>query len=554
MSGGDYDDIETDVPDTPSTPPQLCALISVDGTVTTVVMPDSGSLRIGRESACDLVVRHGSVSRHHATLRIAAEGLEVTDAGSRNGTRLRGAALAANASAPLAIGEAFQVGQATILIQHRTLAFETPDLLDLPAECARSARSRSPFAFVRLEAAGDVHAVLVDVLRTSDAIGVEQAGTYQILLLDTGAEQARTAVDRLTHALGKHGIAVRIGVARYPLDGVSPEQLSAHASEQLARMPGAPPTAMDAVRALVAQVAVTDVSVLITGETGVGKELCAEMIHRLSTRGGKPFVKLNCAVFVESLIESELFGHERGAFTGAVTTRAGLFEAGDGGTVFLDEIGELPLPVQAKLLRVLEDGVVRRVGATAGKVLDVRFLCATNRALADEIDRGRFRSDLYYRISGVTIAVPPLRERRAEIAGLARAFAARKRPAGSVVFADDAIAALERHAWPGNIRELRSTVERAVMASGGGPVRASHISIDRPSRRSIDVTGPIAAIDVSAGASLAASVAELEKKRILDVLERCGGNQTRAARELGISRNTLLARLDAYGHPRPRKS
>jgi two-component system, NtrC family, response regulator AtoC len=572
---GDYDDIETDVQLEPSGAPQLCALISVDGVVNSVPLPERGNVRIGRESQCDVVILHKSVSRHHATLRIGLDGLEIVDAASRNGTRLRGSNLPPNHATPLTIGEAVQVGQATILIQHRTLVIDaagalpsaacaTPDMIArmLELECARSARSRSPFAFVRLHTSSDAHDHLLQILRASDAIGVDPVrgavrgavGRYQVLLLDTGPEQARGAIDRITQLLGQHGITARAGVARYPLDGVTPEQLSAHAWDLLHRAPGTT-TAMDEVRALVSQVAGADVSVLITGETGVGKELCAEMIHRLSARGGKPFVKLNCAVFVESLIESELFGHERGAFTGAVAARAGLFETGDGGTVFLDEIGELPLPVQAKLLRVLEDGVVRRVGATTGKTLDVRFLCATNRALADEVEAGRFRRDLYYRINSVTISIPALRERRTEIGGLARAFAARSRSAsGSVVFGDDAIGALERHSWPGNIRELRSTIERALMVASGAPVRATHLSIERPSQRSIDTTMPIPTTAFDGTATLAASVAELEKKRILDTLERCGGNQTRAARELGISRNTLLARLDAYGLPRPRKS
>lgn len=295
---------------------------------------------------------------------------------------------------------------------------------------------------------------------------------------------------------------------------------------------------------------------LITGETGVGKELCAEMIHRLSPRAAKPFVKLNCAAVVESLIESELFGHERGAFTGAVGARPGLFEAGDGGTVFLDEIGELPLAVQSKLLRVLEERVVRRIGATDGKRLDIRFICATNRILADEVELGRFRRDLYYRINGVTISVPPLRERQTEIAGLAQVFARRARGTASPVpLGGDVLAELEQHAWPGNIRELRNTVERAVLLSAGGPIRPQHLALERP-RRDSSVTMPIQRIDISdrmTQPNLASAVADLERQRIVETLNACGGNQTRAARALGISRNTLLARLDAYGFPRPRK-
>ncbi len=577
----DYDDIETDAAVEPLPAPRLCAMLSIDGVVTWVPLPDAGEVTIGRGSTNHLVIPHASVSRHHATLRMTP--LEITDAGSRNGTRVRGVALAPDVPTPLAIGEAFQIGQTAVLIQPSSLVLppdvELPDpAVDsigrmLEMECARSARSRSPFAFVRLdvrEGRGDVYGLLRAMLRTSDAIGVEGTGSFQILLLDTSPTQAALAVSRMTQLLGQHGITARLGIARYPDDGVSPDQLAAHAWEQLSREPGAPPTEMDDVRARIAQSAAAELSVLITGETGVGKELCAEMIHRLSARAAKPFVKLNCSAIVESLIESELFGHERGAFTGATSARAGLFEAGDGGTVFLDEIGELPLAVQAKLLRVLEERVVRRVGATTGKILDVRFICATNRVLADEVEEGRFRRDLYYRINGVTISIPPLRERRAEIAGLARAFARRSRAGGSpVVLGPEVLAALENHPWPGNIRELKNTVERAVLLSSGGSVRASHLALEAPSagrssRRDFPVTKPIeriSSLDLGEPASrpsqdsqtLATAVAELERQRILETLNQCGGNQTRAARALGISRNTLLARLDDYGLPRPRK-
>ena len=557
-------------------------MLSIDGVVTWTPLPNDGDVTIGRGSANGLVIPHASVSRHHATLRMTP--LEIVDVGSRNGTRVRGVPVEPRVSTPLTIGEAFQIGQAAVLIQPSSLVLpldvELPDPISdsigrlLEMECARSARSRSPFAFVRLEVrdgSADVHGLLRAMLRTSDAVGIEGPGSYQIILLDTSPGQAALAVSRMTQLLEQHGIAARIGIARYPDDGVSPDQLAAHAWEHLARDPGEPPTAMDEVRALIAQSAAGEVSVLITGETGVGKELCAEMIHRLSSRAGKPFVKLNCSAIVESLIESELFGHERGAFTGATAARAGLFEAGDGGTVFLDEIGELPLAVQSKLLRVLEERVVRRVGATTGKTLDVRFICATNRVLSDEVDDGRFRRDLYYRINGVTISIPALRERRPEISGLARAFARRSRGGASpIVLGPEVLAALENHPWPGNIRELKNTVERAVLLSSGGSVRASHLALEAPSagratRRDLQVTKPIeriSSLDLGEPTvrpsqdpqTLATAVAELERQRILDTLTQCGGNQTRAARALGISRNTLLARLDAYGLPRPRKA
>jgi transcriptional regulator with GAF, ATPase, and Fis domain len=400
-------------------------------------------------------------------------------------------------------------------------------------------------------------------MRTTDVIRGDGTGAFQLLLVDTNADNAAQAVARLVQALRREGTEVRIGVARYPDDGVVAEQLIAHAHVQLARDPDAPPSEMDHVRELVRQVATGDLSVLVTGETGTGKELCAEMIHRLSPRAGMPFVRFNCSALVETLVESELFGHEKGAFTGATSAHAGLLEAANGGTVCLDEIGELSLAVQAKLLRVLEERVVRRVGSTAGRTLDIRFVCATNRYLPEEVDAGRFRRDLYYRINGVTISIPPLRERPGELAGLARAFVARPRGnATPTAIADEAPAAPANPSWPGNIRELRNTIERAMLLASNGPIKPEHVKLgSEPPRRSSVPTMPIERItstDLPLPATpeqpLASAVAEVERTRILDALERCGGNQTRAARMLGISRNTLLARLDSYGLPRPRKS
>ena len=226
-----------------------------------------------------------------------------------------------------------------------------------------------------------------------------------------------------------------------------------------------PGSAMANVDATVAKAAPTLISVLLLGETGVGKGVVAERIHRLSTRAREPLVQLNCAGLSATLLESELFGHERGAFTGAAQTRPGLLETAAGGTVFLDEVGEMPMEVQAKLLLAIEQRVARRIGANKLTPIDVRFICATHRDLEAEIRRGRFRADFYYRINGLTICIPPLRKRRDEIDGLILQFASdesaalkRDRPPA---FDDEARAALHRHDWPGNIRELRNVVERA---------------------------------------------------------------------------------------------
>ena len=567
---GDYDDSEDTAGSTKQAgDTRLHATISVDGVVTTKLLPPAGELAIGRGAGCELLVNHASVSRRHATLRLSP--LEIVDEGSRNGTRVRGERLPVGVPTVLEVGDVIVLGDAAIVLQavpvsDSPLATASEPLPTSPIdiEIARAVRTRSPFAVLQVATQNarpsDVLPALRSIMRATDVIKGDGTGDYQILLVDTAPELAAQAVARLSQMLKRQQIAAAIGMARYPDDGVVAEQLVAHAHLQLA---GAAAAAMDPVRELVRQVAAGELSVLITGETGVGKELCAEMIHRLSPRAAMPFVRFNCSALVETLVESELFGHEKGAFTGAISAHDGLLEAANGGTVFLDEIGELSLGVQAKLLRVLEERVVRRVGSTVGRKIDVRFVCATNRDLLEEVSAGRFRRDLYYRINGVRIAIPPLRERREEIVPLARAFAMRARPTISAVIGADTLAALQSHAWPGNIRELRNTIERAVLMSSGGAIRPSHLVLEQttlpPGSRESYPTMPMERIShetiapTRSSGSLANEVAELERKRIVEALEQFGGNQTQAAKALGMSRTTLIARMEEYALRRPRK-
>jgi len=344
---------------------------------------------------------------------------------------------------------------------------------------------------------------------------------------------------------------------------------------------------MKRVYELAIRAAKSDIGVLILGETGVGKELLAETIHVNSRRVGGQFLRLNCVALSDSLLESELFGHEKGAFTGATHSRAGLLESTSGGTVFLDEIGEMPLKTQAKLLRVLEERRIMRVGSTRSRTVDVRFVAATNRNLQREIARGTFRGDLFYRISGIQLRIPALRERREELEPLARHFLktfCRRSGVPVPELSEQAIEAMKTYPWPGNVRELKNAMERAPFLSAGGPVMPEHLPqsliddeefpenevtdvLTNPAellanynRRSTPDALPAPAERSSATASAATNLnnagpfdIQVERDRITDALDQCGGNQTRAAKLLGISRRTLINRLDAFGMPRPRK-
>jgi DNA-binding NtrC family response regulator len=301
------------------------------------------------------------------------------------------------------------------------------------------------------------------------------------------------------------------------------------------------------------RVAQSNISVLLLGETGAGKEVMAESIHQQSPRRSAPFLRLNCAALSETLLESELFGHEKGAFTGAVAPKPGLLETAQGGTVLLDEVGELPAALQVKLLRVLEERQVLRVGGLKPRPIDVRFISATNRDLQAESEEGQFRRDLYFRLNGITLVVPPLRERINEIPALAQKLAqAAGRQSGrpnEPSFSPEALARLERYGWPGNVRELRNVVERAVLLCTGDVITPEHL----PGIRQAQAATPPGAGEAPRVETLREELAALERKRILDALAECGGNQTRAAKLLGMRRQSLVARLDEYGIPRPRK-
>jgi two-component system, NtrC family, response regulator AtoC len=314
-------------------------------------------------------------------------------------------------------------------------------------------------------------------------------------------------------------------------------------------------------------VAKSSLSVILLGETGSGKELCATRVHQLSPRAAHPFLKVNCAALVETLLEAELFGYERGAFTGATQAKAGLLESAHGGTLFLDEVGETPLSTQAKLLRVLESGEVVRVGAVKPRSIDVRFVSATNRNLRDLVTQGSFRQDLFFRLDGISISIPPLRDRPSEISELTRAFLASAAQAASrrpLDITPEAMRALQNYPWPGNVRELRNVITRSVLLCKTDRLELEDLRFEGFGASAASPPPPMSPLRPSGPAqesarapvpSVSLSPAdEEERQRVADALQRSAGNQTRAAKLLGMSRRTMLKRLDALGLPRPRKS
>lgn len=297
--------------------------------------------------------------------------------------------------------------------------------------------------------------------------------------------------------------------------------------------------AMRVVLRRAARFAASDAPVMILGESGSGKEVVARALHESGPRSEKPFVAVNVAALPADLLESELFGHARGAFTGAATAKAGLFETAEGGTLFLDEIAEMPLALQAKLLRALQDGEVRRVGETRAFAVDVRIVSATHRDLAQRVSDGLFRQDLLFRLRVLALTVPPLRERREDIPALARMFLGEEQRE-DLRLSPAALRVLESYSWPGNVRELQNAIKHGAALAEDGVIDVEHLPEDLLARP------PTSTASSGSATAVLRSLAEVEREHILRVIEACGGSQVEAARVLGIGRNTLWRKLRSY--------
>ncbi len=631
---------------------------------------DDGEHVVGRSGDVFVRLDEDSISRRHALLVLHDDQLTITDLGSLNGTKVRERVIKPHQAVGLSAGESFELGSVMLVVQRRRAEkrprrrvydhsyFENRVDEEIARRAAAASRLRgdSSSATVRASvgtgltlcrlhidgalADGLLEETLEEVLPAGVIVAEYVPGELELMFADLPWSDVEDACEALRERLEGHA-AIRTGFALFPRDGRTASSLLSVANAKLSKeqeqevRPLAetgrraaaggdekPLSPMDRLTRLVERVADSDISIVIHGETGVGKEVLAKEIHRLSPRRDKPFVGLNCAALTETLLESELFGHERGAFSGAVNTKPGLFEVAEKGTVFLDEVGEMSPALQAKLLRVLEERTVLRVGGLSPRAIDVRFLAASHKDLESEVTAGRFRQDLYFRLNGITVEIPPLRDRPAELEGLCTVFIAdacrRNRRSEVPTLTRDAFALLSRYAWPGNIRELRNIMERAVLLSGGTKITAEHLPVERLQRERVMVSpspssssSPSPSLQrssMSARApeyrhvddddddvptrtavqrprgerldprldprrddrgdddealptlppglrsdSLKEAVSDLERQRIIDALRTCGGNQTKAAEMLGISRRTLVNRLDQYDLPRPRK-
>ncbi len=404
-------------------------------------------------------------------------------------------------------------------------------------------------AWARIEAEPSFHLVLTDLrmprldgLGLLDRIVKSQRGLRVVLITAHGSE--RTAVDAMKRGAYDYFkkpfepdelLAVVERAVETVRLGADNERLEAELN--LSRSMVFASDAIKRLAILVRRVADKEVTVLITGESGTGKERLAEAIVRASRRADRPFVRFNCAAITAELAEAELFGHAKGAFTGAVRSRTGLFREADGGTLFLDEVGELDPRTQAKLLRVLQEGEVRPVGEDHPVKVDVRILAATHRDLAAEVERGAFRDDLYYRLKVVNLHVPPLRERPADVEVLARHFLdeyADRFGAGPFAIDDAMRARLGAYAWPGNVRELKNAIE-------------SLVALSPPDALDLELLPGDAGVETKARAGLAERLAAYERGLLVEALEAADGNRTEAAKSLGIGRATLYEKLDKHG-------
>ncbi|WP_437725804.1 sigma 54-interacting transcriptional regulator [Sorangium sp. So ce861] len=586
-------------------------LLVVQGSSSSVLrLPRSGVVLLGRGPGADVRLRNTSASREHAKIVLLDGRAQLVDLGSRNGTLLNGVPV--DGARPLGSGDVVSIGD-TVVVMRCPRPARSRQVLELAelrrrieAEIDRALRHDRPAAVIAVQlgaaAARDaVAGALERELAVTDFAGFEADDRLLVLLPEADAAAAGHVVQRLLDAARAAGAACaggaahaapRAGVATAPADGCDADTLvaSARAAAEVA-LPGQAAAAAEAVTTLelggqrtvladaatvrvfdlIRRLAATDLPVLVTGETGVGKESAARALHEWSPRAKRPLVTLNCAAMPESLVESELFGYERGAFSGAAGPKPGLLEHGSGGTVFLDEIGDLSASAQAKILRAIEAKKILRLGDVREREVDIRLVAATHKDLQGEVKAGRFRQDLYYRLGAATVILPPLRERPREILALSRAFladACARAGREEMVLSTEATELFATYAWPGNVRELKNVIEYIAATVSARIVERGHLPapLAPASPRAESAPPSVAPAAPAAGDAapaargpgrsfrpLAEEVRELERTRIAEALAAVGGVQTKAAEALHMPLRTFVLKMNRYGLAKRRR-
>jgi DNA-binding NtrC family response regulator len=555
-------------------------LLVVEGETSRIVpVPGQGVLLIGRGEDADVRLNDSASSRRHARIVIADGEARLTDLGSRNGTRVNGEPI--EGARTLATGDVVAIGDASLVLRLHRAASAPNALLDLPSfqrrlreETERALAYGRPLTVVALGPADPQRLARLaeSELRLIDLAACSEDGRLLVAMPEIGGEAAEARAHGLLTALTPAAPEANAGLAACPQDGCDGGSLleaarAAAAAAEKGKVALAVTLATEVtlgertvlladpamlrIYELIRRVAATDLPVLVSGETGVGKENAAFAVHFHSPRRNRPFVTLNCAAIQDTLLESELFGYEKGAFSGATGAKPGLLETTEGGTVFLDEVGELSPSAQAKLLRALETRRITRVGGVREREIDLRMVAATNRDLEEEVRSGRFRQDLFFRLSAATVVLPPLRERPRELLLLARRFLehACGRGCRTMRIEPATLQLLSRYAWPGNVRELKNVMELLAATVPEDAIAPSHLppKIRGPSPESVPAPAPEAAPAARAFRPLVEELREIERTRMIEALEAAQGVQKRAAELIGMPLRTFVLKYRQHG-------
>jgi len=578
-----------------------------------LILSEDKQLMIGRRETSEIcLIKDEQVSRNHSLITVQSGIVKVTDQGSTNGTIVNGRSVKEKTledGDELLIGSTqiqfyvpTSVGDSTSGIALRTHNyFETrlKEELDRTSRYDRSLSlmmialddktivkdlGKTGYNAKKKTFIGNLVMTLRNMIRTMDILACYASDEIELMLPETTKDEAFLLAQRIhKESMVNLKVPVNIGIASYPEDALSQELLidKTRQAMKLSKLQKGDKIAdikdsniktitvpnqniivknekNKQIFDMVNRVAGSNISVLVQGETGVGKEIIAEAVHYNSPRKDKPLVSVNCAAITETILESELFGHEKGSFTGADRLKIGLFETAKGGTVFLDEISEMPVKIQAKLLRVLQNRKIMRVGSSTEIDVDVRVVAATNRNLEECVEKGHFREDLFYRLNAITIIVPPLRERKDEIPPLVQLFTEEfSNENGKKIkgISPEAIALITKYDWPGNIRELRNCIERAVVVAEGDMIYKEHLAakvfkapiMKRPLEEDND--REFGTEDIERETTIGDMrdiVQSYEKKIIINALKKVNWNQTKAADILKIPRRTLVSKIKKY--------